>query len=212
MDGAISNSNLKKLKHIKCVESIQFAQNNQVTDDRKIQGDIFYLTVRLLENSSYEHGITCTTNGFFRNDSGHNVFSPLPATKANPCFSYTLVGCLVQLSQSFAKNLEVYLKSILDTEPFFLTPAPQHQDSWLEQPESKIQVCAADSLGQTIVPLYGIDPKQMHDWNEEFQVVQNFPGENFIQRMQRDRAVSKVYSDFTEAATAGAIALIEGKI
>ena len=52
----------------------------------------------------------------------------------------------------------------------------------------------------------------MHDWNEEFQVVQNFPGENFIQRMQRDRAVSKVYNDFVEAATAGAIALIEGKI
>jgi protein TIF31 len=30
--------------------------------------------------------------------------------------------------------------------------------------------------------------------------------------MQRDRAVSKVYNDFVEAATAGAIALIEGKI
>ena len=30
--------------------------------------------------------------------------------------------------------------------------------------------------------------------------------------MQRDRAVSKVYNDFIEAATAGAIALIEGKI
>ena len=30
--------------------------------------------------------------------------------------------------------------------------------------------------------------------------------------MQRDRAVSKVYVDFVEAATQGAIALIEGKI
>jgi len=62
------------------------------------------------------------------------------------------------------------------------------------------------------VPLYGIDPKQSHDWNEEFQVVQNFPSENFVQRMQKDRAVSKVYNDFLEAASAGAIALIEGKI
>jgi hypothetical protein len=130
--GAISQSNLKKLKHIKCLESIQFASNNTVTDDRKIQGDIFYLTVRLLENPSYEHGITCTTNGFFRNDSGHTTFSPEPSTKASPCFSYTLVGCLVQLSPSFAKNLEIYIKSILNTEPFFLTPVPKHQDSWLE--------------------------------------------------------------------------------
>jgi len=62
------------------------------------------------------------------------------------------------------------------------------------------------------VPLYGIDPKQMHDWNEEFQVVKNFPSENFIQRMQRDRAVANIYADFTTAATAGAMALIEGKI
>jgi len=30
--------------------------------------------------------------------------------------------------------------------------------------------------------------------------------------MQKDRAVSKVYNDFLEAASAGAIALIEGKI
>jgi protein TIF31 len=62
------------------------------------------------------------------------------------------------------------------------------------------------------VPLYGIEPKQMHDWNEEFQVVKNFPDENFVQRITRDRAVSKVYNDFVEAATQGAIAIIEGKI
>jgi hypothetical protein len=145
--GAISTSNLKKLKHTKCIESIQFNLNNMVTDDRKIQGDLFYLTVRLLESPSYEHGITCTANGFFRNDSGHSAFSPLPATKASPCFSYTLVGCLVQLSSSFAKNLEIYIKSILDTEPFFLTPAPKHADSWLEQPASPISVSSSDALG-----------------------------------------------------------------
>ena len=118
-----------------------------VTDDRKIQGDLFYLTVKLLESPSYEHGITCTANGFFRNDSGHSAFSPQPATKASPCFSYTLVGCLVQLSPSFAKNLEIYIKSILDTEPFFLTPVPKHADSWLEQPASPISVSSSDALG-----------------------------------------------------------------
>lgn len=52
----------------------------------------------------------------------------------------------------------------------------------------------------------------MHDWNEEFQVVQNFPGETFVQRMQKDRAVSKVYNEFLEAASQGAMSIIEGKM
>lgn len=184
-----------------------------MSEHRKIQGDLFYLTVKTLENPAFEHGITCTVNGFFRNESSHSQFNPAPSTKSSACYSYTLAGCLHQLSQSFGKNMEVYFNSILATEPFFLTPTPQPLHNWIEAPQaSKVQVSTADQLGSTIVPLYGIDPKQMHDWNEEFQVVQNFPGENFIQRMQKDRAVSKVYSDFIDAATAGAMALIEGKI
>jgi len=93
-NGPISQGSLNRIKHLKCVESIQFSNNNPVSNERKIQGDIFYLTVRTLENPNYEHGITCTVNGFYRNDSTQNQFNPLPSTKSNPCFSYTLVGCL----------------------------------------------------------------------------------------------------------------------
>jgi len=92
--GSISQSNLNKLKHNKCVESIQFAQMHNVTADRKIQGDIFYLVVKTLENPVYEHGITCTVNGFFRNESTQTAFSPLPSTKQGACYSYSLAGCL----------------------------------------------------------------------------------------------------------------------
>lgn len=93
-NGAISTSNLNKLNHVKCIESIQFSESHQVTEERKIQGDIFYLTVRTIENPSTEHGITCTVNGFFKNESSSSNFSPLPATRSNPCYSYTLAGCL----------------------------------------------------------------------------------------------------------------------
>lgn len=129
---------------------------------------MFYLTVRTIENPTYEHGITCTVNGFFRNDSSHSTFSPLPATKQSPCFSYSLFGCLHQLSPAFSRNLETYLKSILDTEPFFITPTPQPMHPWACLPATPITVSASEHLSQTLVPLYGIDPKQMHDWNEEF--------------------------------------------
>lgn len=120
-NGSISQGSLNRIKHLKCIESLQFSNNNPVSEERKIQGDIFYLTVRTLENPAFEHGITCTVKGFCRNDSTQNQFNPLPSTKTNPCYSYTLVGCLNQLSATFGKNLEIYLNSILNTEPFFMT-------------------------------------------------------------------------------------------
>ena len=42
--------------------------------------------------------------------------------------------------------------------------------------------------------------------------MQSFPAENFMQRMQKGRAVAKIYNDFLEAATKGAQAIIEGKL
>jgi len=60
-----------------------------------------------------ERGITCGVNGFFVNNNVEKTsFSPLPTTKkstvtgkANPAFSYTLIGCLNQISPAFGKNL-----------------------------------------------------------------------------------------------------------
>ena len=102
----VSKSDMMKLKHIKCIESIQFSQFNPVPSKRRMAGDLFYLVVRTLENPSLEHVITCTINGFYKNDSVEkSVFSSSPSSRGNPCFSYTLAGCLNQLSPTFSKNL-----------------------------------------------------------------------------------------------------------
>lgn len=61
-------------------------------------------------------------------------------------------------------------------------------------------------------PLFGLDPKGIRDWNEEYQVVMGFPKDNLAQRAQRDRAISKIYNDFLQSATEGAIAIIKGSI
>jgi protein TIF31 len=57
-----------------------------------------------------------------------------------------------------------------------------------------------------------LDPKGIRDWNEEFQVVKSFPKDNIIQKLQRDRAIVKVYNDFLDAAVKGAIAIVNGNL
>ena len=92
-NNAISLSALNKLKHVRCLDSLQISTQNPVNVERQLQGDLFYLTVRTLDSAGAELGITCTVNGFFHNQSSASTFNPLPS-KTNPCFSYTLVGCL----------------------------------------------------------------------------------------------------------------------
>lgn len=111
---ALSKSSLNKLNHVKCIESIQFSQFNPVSPQRQMQGDLFYLVVRTLENPSQEHVLTCSVNGFFKNDSTEKgAFNPGPSTRGNPCYSYSLVGTLHQLSHAFSANLQILLNSIL---------------------------------------------------------------------------------------------------
>lgn len=56
-----------------------------------------------------------------------------------------------------------------------------------------MRVSNFDGIGQTICPLFGYDPRSMREWNEEFQVVQNFPTDSYFSRIQKDRAQLKVY-------------------
>lgn len=58
---------MNKVKHVKCLESIQFSSYNPVPQYRRLQGDLFYLTVKTLDLG--EFGVTCCVNGFYRNDN-----------------------------------------------------------------------------------------------------------------------------------------------
>jgi len=97
-----------------------------------MQGDLFYLAIRTLENPNQEQVITCSVNGFYKNDSTEKgSFNPNPTTRSNPCYSYSLVGCLAQLSQSFATNLQTLMNSILETDAYFLTKCQPTDEHWL---------------------------------------------------------------------------------
>ncbi len=160
---------MNKVQLVKCVESIQFSGFNPVPPYRRLVGDLFYLTVKTIDTG--DHGITCSVNGFYKNDSiEKQVFSPGPSTKHSACFSYTLVGCLYQLSSQFGANLEQYIKSILATEPYFLTQPTLPVHSWIITEDKLVNQRLSQNKEEpaTLVPLFGLDPKGIRDWNEEF--------------------------------------------
>jgi hypothetical protein len=145
-----------------------------VPPQRRLAGDLFYLTVKTLDAG--ERGITCCTNGFYINDSVEKShFNPLPTQRKSAsgqslgAFSYTLVGCLRQISPAFSKNLEIYLNQVIKTEPYFLMKPAQKIHHWanFEEPKSS-EVGSQEELSEVITPLYGLDPKGIRDWNEEF--------------------------------------------
>ena len=143
-----------------------------------MEGDLFYLTVRTLDAG--EIGITSSVNGFFRNDSNEkSTFSPGPSKRHNPCYSYSLGGSLFQLSPMFGKRLETYFNSILRTEPYFLYQSNLPVHFWLKNTDEP----EPEAKEGEFVPLYGLDPKGIRDWNEEFQVVKDFPKESFLNRI-----------------------------
>lgn len=78
--------------------------------------------------------------------------------------------------------------------------------------DDKLLACDQNEMSEVVNPLYGLDPKGIRDWNEEYQVVKDFPKENVPQRAQRDRAVQKIYNDFLNAASEGAVAIVKGNL
>ena len=48
--------------------------------------------------------------------------------------------------------------------------------------------------------LHGVDPSVIRDWNDEYQSIRELPKKDLIQRLNCDKLMVKVLSDFTEAA------------
>uniref|UniRef100_A0A183J3F1 Clu domain-containing protein n=1 Tax=Soboliphyme baturini TaxID=241478 RepID=A0A183J3F1_9BILA len=55
-------------------------------------------------------------------------------------------------------------------------------------------------------------PGQTREWNEELQTTRELPRKTLPERLLRERAIFKVYSDFVAAATKGAVVVVDGNV
>ena len=100
-------------KYLDVPYAIEYSGYHPPPSSRRLLGDLAYIEVRYIHSTgqSKKNGngmnhqdifVTATAHGFYINKSTHNKFDPNPVSK--PCYSHTLLDCLLQTSKSFQKT------------------------------------------------------------------------------------------------------------
>jgi len=106
---------------------------------------------------------------------------------------------LQSLSKGFRENWEKYTKE---------TKEKSLGIQWMTYPKNNWDWDESRQTGD----LYGVDTSLYGDWNEDLQLCKSLPKEDFYQKINRDKTLVKIHTDFIKAATEGAKAVIEGNI
>lgn len=203
--GSLSKLFSSPSKDIKCVESIVFSSFNPPPSHRRLVGDLIYLDVVTLEGGKF--CITGTTRMFYVNSSSGNVLDPRPAKGAFE--ATTLIGLLQKISSKFKKAFREILERKASAHPFENVQSLLPPNSWLGSHPLPDHTRDSARAENALTLAYGSELIGMQrDWNEELQSCREFPHTTPQERILRDRALYKVTSDFVDAATNGAIGVI----
>ncbi|KAI9895764.1 hypothetical protein PsorP6_018943 [Peronosclerospora sorghi] len=205
-----------------CIQSIVFSGYNPPPGPRKLAGDLLYLEVVVVDDPMRYH-ITAHVNGFFVNQSTATKFDPRSRTTA-AAEEHRLSDLLIKVSPKFKESYATLLgKAAL------LAKGGLSSIGWI--------VAAGSNLGgklpwntpvssaatehtydlnraeDELCASYGMDERGvLRDWNEEYQCCRELPTESLKEEIVRARVMYKIVTEFVEASTQGAVAIVEGNI
>lgn len=199
----------------KTIKSIAVSPWNPPPYHLRSKGHLLYLVVTTNENE--QHHITSHVSGFYVNKSSNASFDPFPRQAPKDKRAHSLLTLLEELSPSFrtafpellehnAKKelLTIFqLSNAIPANPW-LVPAPNsaltpHQPDLARTQESYL--------------ISGVENTEtLRDWNEEFQSTREMPKEAVHDRVFRERLTSKLFADYNDAATRGAMLVARGEI
>ncbi|KAI9979861.1 hypothetical protein PInf_027585 [Phytophthora infestans] len=205
-----------------CVQSIVFSGYNPPPGPRKLAGDLLYLEVVAAGDNSRYH-ITSHVNGFFVNRSTATKFDPRPH-KTVPAHSHLLVDVLSNVSPKFKESYGALLAKAAS-----LAKEGPSSIEWMVAAGSSLggklpwntPVAAAmeehsydlNRAEDELCTTYGMDERGvLRDWNEEYQCCRELPKDTLKAEIVRARVMYKIVAEFVEAATKGAVAIVEGNI
>ncbi|XP_015229383.1 PREDICTED: clustered mitochondria protein homolog [Cyprinodon variegatus] len=196
-------------KPLQCLRVLTTSSWNPPPGNRKMHGDLMYVSVLTLEDR--ELSITCSTRGFYLNQSTAFNFNPKPAAPKIICHS--LIELLKQLSPAFKKNFTALQKRRVYQHPYELIPAPFQVYTWAAPLGDHTLDCISSE--ETYTSVMGLDEQtagQTRDWNEELQRSRELPRASLQERLHRERCIFKINSDFVAAAAQGAVSIMEGNV
>ena len=197
----------------KCIESIVVSGFNPPPGPRKLAGDLTYLEVTLTDGSVLQ--ITAHVAGFYINKSSKTSFDPRPAASHH----HLLLDVLSAASPVFAAQ---YAKLLLtaaawatagasSVEAMVQASAGAQSLVWTTPVNESAHAFDANRAQDDLS--VGIDERGViRDWNEEYQCARELPNATLREQIVRSRVLFKIMAEFAEAATAGAIAIVDGTI
>ncbi|RKO88221.1 clustered mitochondria-domain-containing protein [Blyttiomyces helicus] len=174
---------------------------------RRLAGDLMYLTVTTLEKDTYH--ITCSVSGFFANQSNGRDFDPTPRPKS--CLHHSLPGMLALLSPLFATHFARLQDYIHKRHPYEYIATNTPALPWLVRPRTH----TADpgrTLDIQLGALDAVDSFGGRDWNDDLQAARELPRSTPQERVLRDATVAKAHADFVDAAVRGVQSVIAGAV
>ncbi|KAJ8123643.1 hypothetical protein ONZ43_g454 [Nemania bipapillata] len=197
------------------IKSVSLSPWNPPPYHLRQKGHLLYLLITTNEGEQYQ--ITSHVGGFYVNKSSNSKFDPSPRAAPKAYSAHSLLTILRQISPSFPDSFEALLQFNNRREPlatFQMTNAIPVAP-WLV-PSQSSPLCAHSSdvtRTQEGYLIAGVDNTDtLRDWNEEFQAARELPKETVQDRVFRERFISKLFADYTDAAARGAILVARGEV
>ena len=201
---------------LKTVRGIALSAWNPPPYYLKQKGHLLYIQIQTLEGETVH--ITSHVSGFYVNKSTSTTFDPSPKlVNGKKIHQHSLLNILPEISSQFAKEfaaLQEYNASkdpLITFQPTNAIPA----SPWLVPPPQMPHYTHIPDLARPqetylISGTENID--SLRDFNEEFQSTRELPRETVQERVFRERLLSKLFADYTEAAIRGAVLIAKGEI
>ncbi len=199
----------------KTVKAIQLSPWNPPPAYLRQKGHLLYLIVTTNEGDQYQ--ITAHVGGFFVNKSSNTKFDPFPRPAPKAHTAHSLLTLIEQLSPSFASSFTELQQFNSRKEPlstFQMTNA-MPAVPWLVPSQSSPACSHIPDItrSQEAFLIGGVENTDtLRDWNEEFQSARELPKDTVADRVFRERLISKLFADYNDAATRGAVLVARGEV
>lgn len=199
----------------KTVKSVALSSWNPPPCHLRQRGHLLYLTVTT--NEGEQHQITAHVSGFYVNKSSNAKFDPAPKAAPKGLSSHSLLELISSLSPSFKQSFEQLQEynNLRDPLATFQITNTIPASPWaVPSPDSSACAHLPDmTRSQETYLLSGVENTDtLRDWNEEFQSAKELPKETVQDRVFRERLASKLFADYNDAASKGAVMVARGEI